>query len=181
MRNRVALFALLSICVIPSLMLEAQTPATKETEELARLKNTFEQKRADALKPVNAWYETQLENARKKLTQKGDLEGALQVQNELKTFRESSLRESTDEFKKALLSTTWSWSEIPNDRGVEMTFKDEPTVSHIGMRGTWKITGPREVTLIEGGVTHVFRFDQKITEYQKVGGTGKPIFGRRWQ
>lgn len=153
----------------------------KEPDELTRLRKIHQQKRIDALKPVMNGYENQLETLRKKLTLKNDLDGALLVRNELDALRESLTMELSWELTRALLSTTWSWSDKPNDRGVEMTFTDDGIVSHIGMRGTWQAVGPREITIQEiGGAKSKFlmRFDPKITAYEQVGG---PLHGRRWQ
>ena len=65
------------------------------------------------------------------------------------------------------------------EKGVAMTFKDDGTVSHIGMHGTWQITGPREVTIsISNGDKAVLRFDSTFSSYDEAAG---PIRGKRWQ
>ncbi|MDB5387139.1 MAG: hypothetical protein JWM11_2785 [Planctomycetaceae bacterium] len=179
MRHRFSIAAGLCICLLTGFLLQAQDAERNEPVELKSLKNSYQKQRVDALKTVTTWYETQLETLQKKYTQKGNLELALAMQKELKLFRESSLEENEGQIKKSLLASSWSWSERRTDKGVQMTFKDDPSVSHIGMRGSWKLTGNREVTITEStGEKRVLRFDQNLTEYQQVGGK---INGRRWK
>ena len=168
------------LCILTSaLMLRAQSPAAKELDDLDKLKNNYLLKRNDALKPVNAWYESQLESLRKKLTQKGDLDGALRVRDEIQSWKNGGSGDPEKEFVEALQSTHWSWAGTPQEKGVEMTFRQIQTVTHKGMSATWKVTGPREVTLEENGqVIRVLRFDQKMTEYKAVDGM---ICGHRWK
>jgi len=179
-KTPIALIVAVVVCPLTCFVLLAQAPPSKEPEELDRLRKTYQQKRTDALKPVMTWYENQLESLQKKMTQKGDLNGALSVRQELDAMKENALQESGEELKKALLVTPWSWTDKPNDKGVQVTFKNDGSVSHVGMRGTWKITGPREVTITDsnGTTKYVLRFDPKLSGYEQFGGQ---IRGRHWQ
>ena len=158
-------------------------PNTKEPDELSRLRRAHQQKRVDALKPVMTVYENQLVALQKKLTQKNDLDEALLVRNELEALKKSFVVELSWELTRSLLETSWSWTGEPRakrDKGVEMIFYDDGTVSHRGMRGTWHVTGPREILILESNTPgkYVLRFDSKFTAYEQAGG---PIHGRRWQ
>lgn len=180
MKIRIALIVAAVVCPLTCFVLLAQVPLSKEPEELDRLRKTYQQKRADALKPVLTWYENQLESLQRKMTQKGDLNSALSVRQELDAMKEHALQESGEELKRVLLASPWSWTDKSNDKGVQVAFKDDGSVSHIGMRGTWKITGPREVTITDsnGTTKYVLRFDPKLTGYEQSGGL---IRGRHWQ
>jgi hypothetical protein len=179
MKLRLLIGTALATFLLTALLSEAQSSKDKEADDLDRLKTTYEQKRADALKPVNNWYETQLQTMLKKRTQKGDFDGAVRFREELAALKEVSSKESHVEFKKALVATTWSWTGDPNQKGVETTFKDQPLVTHVGLCATWNVTGPREVTIqANTGTKYVLRFDPQMTSYQTDDGT---IFGRRWK
>ena len=179
MKQRASLIVAIVVCPLACFVVLAQAPPSKEPEELDRLRKTYQQKRADALEPVVTWYENQLETLQKKLTRKGDLDAALVVRQELDAMKENALQESGAELKKALLATSWSWTDKPDDKGIQMTFKENGDVSHIGMRGKWKITGPREATIVDStGIKIVLRFDEKLTAYERFGGA---IQGRHWQ
>ena len=158
---------------------QAQAPNSKEPDDLDRLRRNYIQRRADALRPVTAAYVTQLEALQKKLTQNNDLAGALLVSRELESIRQSSAQEGQGDLKKALIANTWSWTGKAGEKGVEMTFKDDGTVAHIGMHGTWQITALLEVTItVSDGAKVVLRFDASLNSYSQPGGK---IRGRRWK
>lgn len=151
----------------------------KEPDDLDRLRRDYIRRRADALKPVTAGYVAQLEVLQKKLTQNNNLESAMFVQRELESIRESSAQEGQGDLKKALIANTWSWTGKAGEKGVEMTFKDDGTVGHIGMSGTWQITGLLEVTItVSGGEKVLLRFDASLNSYTQPGGK---LRGRRWK
>ena len=157
----------------------AQAPNSKEPDDLDRLRKDYLQRRTEALRPVTTRYQADLENLLRKLTQKSDLEGALFVRKEMETTRENFLQEAAGDLKKALLATKWSWAGKAGEKGVPMTFNEDGTVSHIGMHGTWQLTGPREVTItVSDGAKVVLRFDSTLSTYGQAAG---PIRGRRWQ
>jgi hypothetical protein len=179
MYQRLLLIPALVACFGFGMFVQAQGPDKKPADEIELLKAMYTKKRADALKPVASWYQAQLESMQKKYTQKGNLDGALGIQAEIKRFQEGSVDENDGLLKRALLRHTWSWSDSPTEKGIEMTFKDDPTVAHVGMHGNWKITGNREVTIIDSGNTKtVLRFDENVTEYRQVGGN---LLGHRWK
>jgi len=71
-----------------------------------------------------------------------------------------------DSLRTALLWSKWSWGEP----GVQMTFKDDDTVSHRGMHGRWRIASPRLVILtISNGDTMYLRFNASLTTYVSLG------------
>jgi hypothetical protein len=60
-----------------------------------------------------------------------------------------------------------------------MTFLPDGTVSHIGMKGTWVITGARELTFVEEkGEKRIFRFDANLKSYRQTNGQ---IYGKTWE
>ena len=168
---------LLAFLLFPGVS-SAQSSAGKEPPELDRIRREYLQRRADAIKPIAATYQAQLESLLKKLTQNNDLEGALTIRRELDSLREGGALEIPGDLQKAILENKWSWTNKAGEKGVKMTFKDDGTVSHIGMHGTWDITGPRDVTIaISDRSKVVLRFDTNLTSYNQVGGA---IRGRRW-
>jgi hypothetical protein len=140
--------AALALCVTESL---AQAPASREPDELVRLRNAYNQKRADVLKPIEAGYRQQLEMLVRSLTSRNQLDAAILVRKELETLTSSGVDEAP--LKRALLESKWSWALLKDkdDGSVQLTFLEDGTVSHRAMRGTWKIIGPRELKLVEGG------------------------------
>ncbi len=147
--------------------------------DLSRLQAVLKQKREEALKPIDAWYEKQLESGLKQATKAGNFEAATSFRDELAKIRGNVKQSLDDDFEKALLASSWSWTHQPSDKGVQMTFQIRPTVSHVGMSGTWEITGRREVTIFErGGDRFVLEFDERVTSYRRKDGV---VFGRRWQ
>jgi hypothetical protein len=179
MRTHILLPILTLVLFLGVVASRAQAPNSKEPDDLDRLRKDYLQRRAEALRPVTTRYQADLETLLKKLTQRNDLEGALFVKKELEATRESSLQEAAGDLKKALLATKWSWTDEVGEKGVAMTFKDDGTVSHIGMRGTWQPTGPREVTItVSDGAKVVLRFDATFSSYNQADGS---VRGRRWQ
>jgi len=171
MKSHITLLSAVLVLSLTSLVLRAQAPNTKEPEDLARLRIEYGQRRVDALKPIMTWYEAQLEALQKKLTQSNDLDGALIVRRELESIREDSTKEGQEDLHTALLATKWSWADKQHGEGVAMTFHDDGTVSHIGMHGTWMITGPREVTItVSNGAKPVLRFDSELKSYYTTDG-----------
>jgi len=149
----------------------------KEPDELERIRQTYLQRRTDALKPVNTWYQAQLDALQKKFTQTGNLDAALAIRHEMDWLRDSEA-DAPGDLHKAVLGSKWSWADKPNDKGVQMTFREDGTVSHIGMHGTWETTGPRDVTItVSDGAKVVLRFDVFMKSYYQVGGK---IHGRIW-
>ena len=151
----------------------AQTTNTKEPGELVRLRQDYNQKRANALKPIDATYRQQLELLMRNLTSRNQLDAAILVRKELDELSTTDAEKAP--LRKALLESKWSW----NSPEVVMTFKEDGTVSHIGMHGTWKITGRNEVKLVESGSrVRTFRFDEALQTYKQVE-KSDPIHGSR--
>src|SRR6266481_3051423 len=50
--------------------------------------------------------------------------------------------------REALLAHRWLWRSDEDANGVATTFQPDGTVEHSGMRGTWRVTGPCEVTIL---------------------------------
>lgn len=150
--------------------------AIKEPEELVRLRQQYTQKRDAALKPINTSYQQQLELLIKSFTQRNQLDAALAVRNELQAT--ATVDGSQAELRKALLQSKWSWTGGAKETDVFLDFRDDGTVSHRAMRGTWTIVGSRDVKLVEnGGRTFVLRFNNTLENYKSVA--GPELHGRR--
>jgi hypothetical protein len=150
----------------------AQTSASKEPDELARLRQQYHQRREAALKPVNASYRQQLELLLKSLMQRNQLDAALVVRKEIESLE--AIESGEADLRIALLHWKWSWSGDAKETDVFMDFRDDGTVSHRGMKGTWRIVGPREIKLVEsddtGGRTFKLRFNTALDSYESVSG-----------
>lgn len=114
-----------------------------------------------AQKRARFWYE-------KVLPEVGGL-AQMHVAKQIAALRNASvMAASADqmvEMKKALVSTLWTWY----DPKVKMTFTVDGHVSHIGMHGTYEVTGPRRVVLDTSAGIYVFRFDADLQHYASMG------------
>ena len=143
--------------------------AIRSQTELDRLQQEFERRRAEALRPVSAWYREQLETLQKKLFTEAP-GSEVKVAETLKAAKEAFWQEDQPELKQALLRSTWLWRSNYDPHGVPVTFRCDNTVEHIGMRGTWKVSGPSEVTITtqDGDRTlfYVLRFNTSLSAYE---------------
>jgi hypothetical protein len=159
-----AQFALFVICVTS---LFAQTAPLKEPEELVRLRQAYNQKRADAVKPIDASYRQQLEMLVRSMTSRNQLDAAILVRKEIAKLTEAESDEAP--FKRALLQSKWTWIGSDGAKDVVMTFHSDGTVSHRAMHANWKITGSREVTILDPAGDLVLRFDEALNNYKRIG------------
>jgi hypothetical protein len=154
----------------------AENAPPKEAEELVRMRQQYNQRREAALKPIVATYKQQLELLLKSLTQRGQLDDALSVRKELAGLGDGDSGQV--DLRTALLQWKWSWTGAAKETDVFMDFREDGTVSHRGMRGTWSIVGPRDVKLVEnGGRTFVLRFNAACESYKSV--VGPELHGQR--
>lgn len=134
--------------------------------EIERLQQEFERRRAEALRPVAAWYREQLETLQKKLS--AEAPGSeTKLAEALKAAREAFWQQDQPELKQALLRSTWLWRSDDDSRGVPVTFRCDGTVEHIGMRGTWRVSGPSEVTITtQDSERYILRFNTSLNAYE---------------
>ena len=144
-----------------------QTTTTDQPpSELARLKQEFEKRRADALRPVATWYRAQLEALQRRLA---DEPPATQraIAQALAAARETFWQDDQPELRQALLAAPWLWRSVLDADGVATTFHADGSVGHVGMRGTWQITGPCEVTIrTDDDGQFVLRFNASLSAYE---------------
>jgi len=134
--------------------------------EIERLQQEFERRRAEALRPVAAWYREQLEKLQKKLLSEAPGSEA-KVAEALRAAREAFWQQDQPELKQALLRSTWLWRSDDDPRGVPVTFRCDGTVEHIGMRGTWRVSGPSEVTITtQDSERYILRFNTSLNAYE---------------
>ena len=145
----------------------ATMPTIQPQTELDRLQQEFERRRAEALRPVAAWYREQLETLRKKLSAETPGSEA-RVAEALKAAREAFWQQDQPELKQALLRSTWLWRSDIDPHGVPVTFRCDGTVEHIGMRGTWRVSGPSEVTITtqDSDRRFVLHFNTSLSAYE---------------
>jgi hypothetical protein len=147
-----------------------------EPEELKRLRQEFNQKREAAQKPIDASYKQQLELLIKSLTQRNQLDAAIAVRGELDSL--AAGEGGRGELREALLKWKWSWTGKNRETDVFLDFREDGTVRHRGMHGTWSIIGPRQIKLIEDrGRTLIFQFDSNLESYKCI--SGAELKGRR--
>lgn len=141
-------------------------PADQPSPEFARLQQEFAKRRAEALRPAVTWYRAQLEALQRKLRDEPAATQAALAQA-LAAARETFWQDDQPELRQALLAAPWLWRSDDDAEGVATTFFADGTVRHIGMRGTWRITGPCEVTIsTEEKEQFVLRFNASLSAYE---------------
>jgi len=139
----------------------AKSPAFNE---VARLQEEFDRRRATALRPVLAWYRASLEELQQ--TEESP-EAQEAIARALKSTRETFWQDDQPELRQALLAQPWLWRSVDDATGVATSFHADGSVVHIGMRGAWRITGPCEVTILtEAGERFVLRFNASLSAYE---------------
>ena len=132
--------------------------------ELTRLQQEFDGRRATAMRPVAAWYRARLEALQRTEQSPDALEA---IAKALATARETFWQDDQPELRQALLAQPWLWRSSDNAEGVATAFNPNGTVVHIGMRGTWRITGPCEVTIhTDAGEQFILRFNASLSAYE---------------
>ncbi|EDY16804.1 hypothetical protein CfE428DRAFT_5613 [Chthoniobacter flavus Ellin428] len=132
--------------------------------EATRLQQEFESRRAAALRPVLAWYRARLE-ALQQTEESPEAQEA--IARALTSARETFWQEDQPELRQALLAQPWLWRSEDDAEGVATSFHPDGSVVHIGMRGTWRITGPCEVTILtEADERFVLRFNASLSAYE---------------
>ena len=65
------------------------------------------------------------------------------------------------------MQSDWLWRSHDDPQGVQMTFRCDHTVEHIGMQGTWRVSGPSEVTITtREKARYVLRFNTSLSAYE---------------
>jgi len=136
---------------------------------LEQLQAEYEQRRADALRPATTWYRAQLEVL------------GLQIAKERTKVAETFWQDDQPELRLALLSTGWIWrsaEDAEDAEGADLKFLEDGSVHHRGLNGTWKITGPSEVTVQpDDDSRFVLRFSSSLKSFtgDRRGVTGERI------
>jgi hypothetical protein len=134
--------------------------------ELARLQQEFDRRRAEALRPVASWYRAQLEALQRTLSDQPPVTQTA-IAKALAAARETFWQDDQPELKKALLAASWLWRSSDDAEGVATTFRADGSVEHVGMHGTWRITGPCEVTIqTDAHEQFVLRFNASLSAYE---------------
>jgi hypothetical protein len=136
-------------------------------DPLEQLQAEYERKRADALRPVTTWYRAQLEVL------------GHQIEKERTNVAETFWQDDQPELKQALLSPGWIWRSAEDSEGVALRFLNNGSVHHAGLNGTWKITGPSEVTIQpDDDDRFILRFNSSLKSFtgDRRGVIGERIF-----
>jgi hypothetical protein len=96
----------------------SDSPVTANS--LEQLQAEYERRRADALRPVTAWYRAQLEIL------------GHQIEKERTKVAETFWQDDQPELKQALLSPGWVWRSAEDAEGVALTFLRDGSVHHAG-------------------------------------------------
>jgi hypothetical protein len=111
----------------------------------------------------------------------------LLLKAEQESMKETA-NEDDENFRKAIVVADWNWSDLPDGTGaVKTTFHRDPLVTHPGLNGNWRITGPREVTInhVKENQIIVLSFDKNVTTFQGVlrtlnnGNSSSHVYGKR--
>ncbi len=144
----------------------AAVTAAQRPDDLSRLQDEYARRRADALRPVAAWYRAQLEVLQRQSAGENS-EDRTAITEALAAVRETFWHEDQPELKQALMATDWLWRSSEDADGVSMTFHADGTVEHVGMDGKWRITGPCEVTIETADhARFVLRFNASLSAYE---------------
>jgi hypothetical protein len=144
----------------------ANATVARPASELEQLQQEFDRRRAEALRPVSAWYRERLETLRKRLFTEAPGSEA-KVAEVLQAAKEAFWDEDQPGLKQALIGNTWLWRSNYDPHGVTVTFRGDRTVEHVGMRGTWRISGPSEVAICtEEGDRYHLRFNTSLSAYE---------------
>lgn len=155
----VALFGI--ALVAPARSEVADAPATCQPGDLQRLNQEYERRRAEALRPVTAWYRAQLEALAKSLEKEGQA-----VAEARGKAAESSWQDDQPELRRALLRPGWIWRSEEDGDGVSLKFLEDGSAHHSGLNGTWRITGPNEVTVQpDNDGKYILRFDASLRTF----------------
>lgn len=120
--------------------------------DLQQIEIEYANRRAEALRSVDAWHEAQLQTL-------------------LRAHEQPELR-------KAILASNWLWRSAVDPRGVVVKFHEDGTVDHVNMTGHWRITGPCEITISpDEHEPIVLKFNSTFTEF---GGSRDEISGCRF-
>jgi len=133
---------------------------------LEQLRAEYERRRADALRPATAWYRAQLELLGHELAK------------ERTKVAETFWEDDQPELRQALLAIGWIWRSAEDAEGVDLKFLENGSVHHAGLNGTWKITGPSEVTVqSDDDSRFILRFSSSLRSFtgDRRGVTGERI------
>lgn len=145
----------------------SDSPATmlSQPDSLKQLQAEYERRRADALRPVTTWYRAQLEIL------------GIQVEKERTKMAETFWQDDQPELKQALLCPDWIWRSAEDAEGVALIFLDNGSVHHAGLNGTWKITGPSELTIQpDDDDRFILRFNSSLKSFT---GDRRGVIGER--
>jgi hypothetical protein len=140
---------------------------------LEQLRADYERRRADALRPVTAWYRAQLEVLGHQLKKEEQ-----NVTEERTKVAETFWQDDQPELREALLSMGWIWRSAEDAAGVDLKFLENGSVHHAGLNGTWKITGLNEVTVQpDDDSRFILRFSSSLKSFtgDRRGVTGERI------
>ena len=118
-----------------------------EPPELSALRRDFDRRKAEAVRPVFSWYETELNRIERSFTARGNLDGALAIRREREFSRADQAAISPVAFKALLDDTRWRWNgSLPQD----ITFKRDGFIechdwTRQGFALKWQVTGANQV------------------------------------
>jgi hypothetical protein len=164
--NLLSLLTALLIGITTRTNAEPASDSPVTANSLEQLQAEYERRRADALRPVTAWYRAQLEIL------------GHQLEEERTKVAETFWQDDQPELKQTLLSPGWIWRSAEDAEGVALTFLNDGSVQHAGLHGTWKITGPSEVTVQPNDDDRfILRFNSSLKSFtgDRRGVTGERI------
>lgn len=150
--------------------------AQKPHRELARLHKEFTQRRTNALRSISIWYRAQLEALQQKHSVQPP-EIQTEIANALAIARETYWQDDQPELRQVLLAASWLWRSAEDADGVATSFHSDGTVDHLGLHGTWRITGPCEITIrADEHEQFILRFNASLSAFE---GDRKNVSGCR--
>jgi hypothetical protein len=164
---RALILVFLTLSTTPSY---AQDQASQGTRRLDTLKLAYQRDAQEALKPIKERYAEQLKALMKELTQQGDLNGALAVQEELKSMTGESSTSLALPDTSGFSGTVWESRSTSSGHPSKITFRPDGTWSEDyasnPLRGHWKPTTDSkivEVKISNGDVIHYKMSDDGTT------------------
>jgi hypothetical protein len=168
-----------------AIALHAET-VPKDSPELKALRDQYQGDVAAAVKPIQERYIIRLETLLRTCTQRGDLSGALAVQQELQTLKVTKPEEDTATHratKAAMIGGTWTWETTQAGEAKTIEFNDDGTGNHGGRGNTkWRVTADNEVTITNPAKgTAVIRLAPGLKSFAGTDYDGKPVIGKRFR
>jgi len=147
-------------------------------EEVERLRQEFDRRRAKALRPVVGRYVAQLEELQRSVADQ-DRAAEAEIAAALKAAKEAFSQVDQPDLRRVLLERNWIWRSNFDRNGVVVVFHADGTVEHLGLHGNWQVTAPNEIKIsTDGDGDYILHFNASLRAFEgnrdQISGTALP-------